>query len=577
MNFIVFILGIISSLIAFWQSTRVLLWWDYSYYIENTFRVYLGQIPYKDFVLVVMPGTYYVGALIMKVFGTSYIFQKAYMILITFFTLILTYQILQLIKRDPKLNIFLLLPVVIAGNYAFFSIPSYDKNPILCSLLAIYLILKAHKSKVNIWRQYFFIGITLALPIFFKQNTGWAFFTFFSILLHIDIFVLDKQHKEKKIFFLYTGILLIILPFVFYLISVHSVFQFIYQTALYPLKVRQLNVRIISTLYDVVRPRAILYYIPFILAALFVVKKKINNIKLLLIVVYGIILSPAVYVLCLFFMLRNKVQDFAFLIGYTILYNTSIWFVLYFCLFLVLSYELIKRKIKNRFFFIFIACIVLFSLSLLSLHTVERATPTIYPYFAIMLLCLSIKLKEIYPKYHWKLIAIIISIGTTICLLFILLSIDIIQLGVSLKLFNATGEIAQQIKTGTYVGSIPGEWTGEMDQMIKYVNLNISLNDTIITIPGEDPIYYLTKRVPPLPFFEFLEYSCPFNVEQYASLIEAKKIDWIIVKNDLQCGYKCLGADIDNLTNRLKVNYILVKQLKGYDIYKRISIKQINP
>src|SRR3990167_3538620 len=122
---VVLLLAVTASLIAAYQSGRVWPMIDYAYQMENGYRILLGQVPYKDFGLVLMPGTYWVIAGLMKLFGVSNMVQVLYTSLIAGLTIPLAYFILSKINDDPLFNLILTSPLIFTGH-ALYPFPSYD-------------------------------------------------------------------------------------------------------------------------------------------------------------------------------------------------------------------------------------------------------------------------------------------------------------------------------------------------------------------------------------------------------------------------------------------------------------------
>src|SRR5579862_9288222 len=58
-----------TAAFVFWQNSRVAVLWDLSYLLDTSWRIALGQMPYRDFPLVHPPGTFLIQAGLMRVFG----------------------------------------------------------------------------------------------------------------------------------------------------------------------------------------------------------------------------------------------------------------------------------------------------------------------------------------------------------------------------------------------------------------------------------------------------------------------------------------------------------------------------
>ena len=68
---IVLCLAILAGGLAIIQNMRVTTLVDYSYMVENSYRIYCGQMPYRDFVLMYPVGSFLLIDLFWKVFGLN--------------------------------------------------------------------------------------------------------------------------------------------------------------------------------------------------------------------------------------------------------------------------------------------------------------------------------------------------------------------------------------------------------------------------------------------------------------------------------------------------------------------------
>lgn len=555
-HFIIIGIALLSSFFTFLKSSPMIWDWDFSYFIENSYRVYIGQIPYKDFVLVLTPGTYYIGALIMKIFGTSYNFQIIYIMTISFFTVILSYGILGFFSNKKKLNAVLLLPLLFSGH-TIYRFPSYDINSVFFVLLGIYFLLTLHHEKNSSLFSYFFSGMLISLPFLFKQNTGAVYLILMLLLEYIHIYFFERKKQIQKATLFTGGSLLIFILFVFYLLYNHSISQFVFQAFTFPLKARNVGGVISLFFFDATRTRSIFYYIPYIEIVLLIALRKAKNITVQLLVLYSVVISPFVYQAYLYLRYPALAKDIFFTIGRSYLYIVSIWFVIFISLSLLLLRDLIKKRLinkKNILFFSYSLFFLLFSLSPFTIHRVEGALFGFYPFFAILLVHILARLRLELPKYNWEGVVIIISFGVTLFLSFYMFQNEIIR---------------YFLRKGVEVKPISDIWISEDKNMISYVNKNIPIKDSIISIPGQNTFYYLTKRTPSLPYFQYISPTFPYTSKDYSNQIEKTKIDWVIIENSSKYDWNPVVMDVNSIATSLKERYILYKQIKGFDIYRR--------
>jgi hypothetical protein len=121
----------------------------------------------------------------------------------------------------------------------------------------------------------------------------------------------------------------------------------------------------------------------------------------------------------------------------------------------------------------------------------------------------------------------------------------------------------------------------EMDDILLYIQKNIPKNDTFIEIPWEDPIYFWTKRVPVLKYFQLNSITLPYDWMYILEDIIKNKFLRIIHKKFLQWSQENINSwwDYSNdgismitwyniLVNWIRERYWLYKSFKYYDIYK---------
>jgi hypothetical protein len=114
----------------------------------------------------------------------------------------------------------------------------------------------------------------------------------------------------------------------------------------------------------------------------------------------------------------------------------------------------------------------------------------------------------------------------------------------------------------------PGPYLPEFDELLRYAAANIPQDDGLILIPGEDPFYFATGRVPRFPVLLFDPTTDPYSPAETAALVRSENIRWLIVKRDMQ-------MVVDPTPNRaatmqaLMGEFTLAAHLRGYDVYRR--------
>src|SRR5215469_12758084 len=91
-----------SAAWVWWQNTRVAVLWDIGYLLDTSWRIALGQMPYRDFPLAHAPLTFLVQTALMRVGGRHYFIQIAYAALAGGLGSVLAWRILLRVLRKAE-------------------------------------------------------------------------------------------------------------------------------------------------------------------------------------------------------------------------------------------------------------------------------------------------------------------------------------------------------------------------------------------------------------------------------------------------------------------------------------------
>jgi hypothetical protein len=164
-------LFIATAAFTLWQNAHVAALWDLTYLLDTSFRITLGQHPYRDFPFAHAPLTFLVQAAVIRLGGRVYFHQILYAALAGAAATLLTWRILLrifLTSGEDKYGdsgcagmtafccgaafapatvaFFLALPLTVLGIYFIYPHPEYDPDCILAVLLAVFLLQRASSS-----------------------------------------------------------------------------------------------------------------------------------------------------------------------------------------------------------------------------------------------------------------------------------------------------------------------------------------------------------------------------------------------------------------------------------------------
>ena len=116
--------------------------------------------------------------------------------------------------------------------------------------------------------------------------------------------------------------------------------------------------------------------------------------------------------------------------------------------------------------------------------------------------------------------------------------------------------------------ALAGPYLPDFEELLRYAAAKIPLSDGLILIPGEDPFYYVTDRVPRFPVLLFDPSTDPYLPSQVVEEARLRQIDWLIVKRRLQIKDDPTPQREATLKALLQ-DFTLSERLHGYDVYRR--------
>ena len=183
--------------------------WHYDYFIsfEGAYRIFIGQIPYRDFSTPVPPISFIVYGLFFKLLSPSFQTLAFIQFTINISFLAISYFILKKIIVDKYL-ILLSLIIFLKFYINSLNLPWYNSTAALFFITSIYFLIS--KSNFNI----LFAGIFISFTFFTKQDQG-------ILIILFSVFLLFYENDLKQFIYKTIYILtpLLVLGFCFYFID----------------------------------------------------------------------------------------------------------------------------------------------------------------------------------------------------------------------------------------------------------------------------------------------------------------------------------------------------------------------
>lgn len=554
---------LINTFFVFIQNSRVTVLGDLTYIIDHAYRISIGQVLYKDFGVLVVPGTFLIQALIIHICGLTFLPQIAYCCLISAATVFLTYKILFFLNPGDNLNFIYLLPAVIAGGYVIYPHPFYDIDCTFFILLSMYFLLFGFYNKFK-FSNLFFNGILCVIPFFFKQNLG--IFYLFSIHLIILVSVFFKQNylNFRKYLIFITGTIFVIAAALIIISFTCGIENYYYWTFTLAQSGKglgsggfiQILISLVKTYY--LKIFTLAYIASFL--SIYICRSSGKNKRL---IGFFFILTFALFFLILplisIVMDRNFFETFSNIWIYMIVINIIYSGIL-----------LMRKSYENIFLELFILSPVFIINGGLLGGDLLYTTYSFWPFFSIII-CFTvitvIKLKIAEPGFI-KIVFSGLSLYTIIVLFFY------INNNYRLRYIHLDGEITSSSYPTLRGLSTPGNYLTELQKLLEFTDKEIPRADGILVIPAEDPFYFASDRRPEFPINYFHRLNIPESDDNLIDMINNSQIKWIIVKTKPQYDMDFVDKNIlnfDYLLNKLNSNFKLYHTLNSYQIFKKNS------
>ena len=200
-----FIIAYFSAYLTAWRGLFAV---DFPVMVDRTYRIFIGQIPYRDFSSLTPPITYWIQAGLFKLFGLSLNHFKIYLsIQNALFCVLNLYFITHIVQLSLKKTIFLLPLILLWLPAIHFPLPWYDTDPFFFALIGLFVLCFGYQKPTSFIYPAF-AGLLAVLSFFSKQNVGMMTFMF-----SIPFFLFQScsiQIKLKQIFFYLLGFILML-------------------------------------------------------------------------------------------------------------------------------------------------------------------------------------------------------------------------------------------------------------------------------------------------------------------------------------------------------------------------------
>lgn len=556
-----------TTCVVLWQNAHVAILWDTSYVLDSAVRFAHGQAPYRHFPFVHPPLTFLIQAAIIRFTGRVFFHHVLYAAAVGGLGTVLTWRLVLASLRGRAraawvVALLVAAPLAVLGIYSIIPIPEYDGDCTFWILVALWLLQRAD-AKRSI-ASGLAAGVGICVPLFSKQNMGLPFLAaaIGAVLLALAFAVFRRGQVPSKAADVRTLLSVLagagatlfagVLAF-HWTVGIRNYIAWTIGFA------GQRRLPALSTMLVVFRDPSLLWTLPCVVAALLLLRLAPPRFRWAQIAAFALLAAPFLYTFASLFIYDDADER-----GDSLL---ALWplLLLLAAALAIVNLLCLRREPSLRAFFplIILAAICGTFMS----QQLWGSTYAIWPLLALLVAELLAFLDRAIARGASQalvpMLAALISITLLICGGFYMASEE------RLAYINLPDAPVERSAFPALAGmATPGPYLPELDELLRYAQANIPQDDGLILIPGEDPFYFATGRVPRFPVLLFDPTTDPYSPAGTAALVGAYNIRWLIVKRDLQ-------IVVDPTPNRtatmqaLMGEFTPVAHLRGYDVYRR--------
>jgi hypothetical protein len=575
------LLFLATASFVLWQNSQIAILWDLSYLLDTSWRIAVGQVPYRDFPLVHPPLTFLMQATIMRVAGRHYHLHVVYAAIVGGLGTVVAWRIILRILLDRidsvrsawAVSLLLAAPLTVLGLYSVYPHPIYDCDCAFAILVAIYLLQRLSSGESTpmhgprAWSMPALTGAALVVPVFFKQNMGLPFLlaVVAGILFLVALRWIGKLRQIESIRMPAPAILLRVL-------AASAI------CSLVAIALLQITVGLVNYLHWTVRFAAERRLPGF--ADMLGVYEQPSFAWTLPCAGFGLLL------LCLSLARRLWARVLAFCLLSAPLVGSLVY--------LFLNDDLDERadNLLALWPMLLILSAVMALIELRKGITLER----LMPFFVLAAINGTFLSQQLWGSTYaiWPLLMILIAqmlaaIPTTKCRGQKLVSALAVVAGTTflvcgglyaighermnyLQIPDQPNQLDQQIYRATISPlrgmADRGPYLPELEELVRFADAEIPSSDAILLLPGEEPFYFATGRVPQFPVQIFDLTTDPYSPEELLEAARSRNIRWVIEKTRLQSTEDPLPERGRTMT-LVAEEFALYQRLAGYDVYRR--------
>ena len=550
-----------TAAFVLWQNSQVAILWDLGYLLDTSWRIALGQMPYRDFPLVHAPLTFLIQTAIIQAGGRHYLLLESYTALVGGLGTLLAWRILlRILARISSaawtLSLLLALPLVFLGIYGIYPHPIYDCDCGLSILIALFLLQRLESAKLVAFGRWAFpllTGAAVVFPAFFKQNMGvpFALAVGCGLVLLLAVKILSRRAAsvpEAGTLATVLGGMALALGVALALIQhTAGLGNYLRWTVRFAAERRLPG---FADMLGVYRQPSFLWTLPAV------------GVGLLL-------------------LLRLGPSFWARVAGFCLLAAPFVWSLV----FLFLDDDLDERADN----LLALWPLVLVVSAMMALFALRKGLTLacLFPFFVLAAIHGSFLSQQLWGSTYaiWPLLMLLIAQSIAALPAHsswvrpALAGVTSATLAVCGGLYAAgherlnyahvdDGAMSRSTLPALHAIATPGPYLANFDELARFAAAEIPTGDALLLLPGEDPFYYATGRTPRFPVSIFDRTTDPYSPSELLAEARRRNVRWVIVKTVLQSNEDPLPQRDETLTLVVR-EFPLARHLAGYDIYRR--------
>jgi hypothetical protein len=553
-------LFLVTAAFVLWQNSRLTILWDLSYILDSSFRISLGQLPYRDFPFAHAPLTFLLQAVLIRLTGRVFFHHVLYAAIVGGLGTAFAWRMILHTLRGRLASawataLLLAVPLTVLGIYSIFPQPIYDCDCVFSILFGIYLLQRLTSQRPSLLRS-LVTGAALVLPLFFKQNIGLPFLCITILCLAALLLfnrlrpALAEAPDAITLICVLAGTASALLAAALLLHFTVGIGNYIHWTIQFAAARRLPGLGLMLADY---RQPSLLWSLPAIALALVLLRLRQNLwARLVSLLLFAL---PFLWtILFLFFQQESDERADNLL---------SLWPML-----LLLSAALtlygLRRGPSLR---LLIPVILLATIQGTMLS--QQLWGSTYAIWPLLLLLVAEMIVFLATRPLPRASALASTLAA-------ILSVALFVAGSLYAAGNerlsyahiSEGELRHSSLPQLRGMALRGPYLPNFEELIHFAAAEIPPSDGLILLPGEDPFYYVTGRTPQFPVLLFDPATDPYSPSRLVELVRSRNIHWMIVKVNLQIEEDTIPQSA--ATHRLlEGEFTFYRELAGYRVYHR--------